>query len=479
MGVTFSQEQLNALAVAMVGMGVGQKNDPASTTLTATTLHGPFHGNAAQYGIFSNPGVRPARWQTVARPDFRFLNALPVSPSVYTNERLEAMSGVTAASGDNAETWCDTPPTVGQGKICEIDFPWGNFSIKTKFHAIPQLGERRDYSDVPAQILNAGRANPGMFPFYPTTTWAFEDSQLRYNQFLLGISTERSTERVIFQGNSTTAYTLTETGWSDEFEGLDRLIKTGYTDAKTSVACAAMNSAVLTFGADIGSVIGSGDGRNLVQAASDLYAGLKQRASQYGMPETLWAIVMRPEMWRPATEVWSCDYATYRCTDGTAGQPYNRDVENTNRLRLEMQTGNYLLIDGEQVPVYFSEGISRTNNASAYNFTSDMYIVPVMWNGIPLTRFEFFPLGNPEALEMIQASAITRRIINGGMMLWTSADTPKCTEFEIAMRLRLILETPWLAGRIDDIAYTNRTPVRAAQPGDTYFYADGGRTYRS
>jgi len=478
MGVTFSQDQLNALAVAMAGMGVAQKNDPASTTLTATTLHGPFHGNAAQYGIFSNPGVRPARWQTTARPDFRFLNALSVAPSVYTNERLEAMSGVTAASGTNAETWCDTPPTVGQGKICEIDFPWGNYKIKTKFHAIPQLGERVDYSDVPAQILNMGRANPGMFPFYPSTTWAFENSQLRYNQFLLGIATERSTERVVFQGNSTTAYTLTDTGWTDEFDGLDRLIKTGYTDAKSQVACPALDSAVLTFGADIGSVIGGGDGRNFVQAVSETYAGLKQRASAFGMPEAMWAIVMHPNMWRPAVDNWACDYSTYRCSSSTGGMPFVRMVEDTNNLRLELMRGNYLLIDNEQIPVYFSEGISRTNNASTYNFTSDMYIVPVMWNGIPLTRFEFFPLGNPEALEMVQASSITRRIINGGMMLWASADTPMCTEFEIAMRLRLILETPWLAGRIDDISYTDRTPVRAAQPGDTYNYANGGRTYR-
>lgn len=474
MGVTFSEEQMKAIMAAQ--LGVSQKNDPASTTLTATTLHGPFHGNAAQYGIFSNPGVRPARWQTVARPDFRFLNALPVSPSLYTKERLEAMSGVTAASGTNAETWCDTPPTVGQGKICEVDFPWGNFTIKTKFHAIPQLGERRDYSDVPAQILNMGRENPGMFPFYPSTTWAFEDSQLRYNQFLLGIATERSTERVIFQGNSTTAYTLTETGWGDEFEGLDRLIKTGYTDAKTSVACPAMDSVVTSFNAAIDST--DANSRNFVVAVTETLWALEQRAMQYGMEGTQFAIVMRPEMWRPAVEEWSCDYNTYRC-DGDAGNPYVTNVTESNAARLEMMRGNYLMIDGIPRPVYFSEGITRTNNANNNSFTSDMYIVPTVWNGIPLTRFEFFPLGNPEALEMMQASSITRRIINGGMMLWASADTPKCTEFEIAMRLRLILETPWLAGRVDDVTYTFLAAIRNAQPGDTYFYKDGGRTYRS
>ena len=56
----YNETELAVLSKAGV-LQIGQKNDPASTTLTATPLHGPFHGNANQFGIFSDGTVRPGR----------------------------------------------------------------------------------------------------------------------------------------------------------------------------------------------------------------------------------------------------------------------------------------------------------------------------------------------------------------------------------------------------------------------------------
>jgi hypothetical protein len=39
---------------------------------------------------------------------------------------------------------------------------------------------------------------------------------------------------------------------------------------------------------------------------------------------------------------------------------------------------------------------------------------------------------------------------------------------------RLIMDAPFLAGRIDDISYNFLAPYRAADPADTHAYVDGG-----
>jgi hypothetical protein len=67
--------------------------------------------------------------------------------------------------------------------------------------------------------------------------------------------------------------------------------------------------------------------------------------------------------------------------------------------------------------------------------------------------------------------------MNNGMFLVGSRSTGLCKEYHFQARMRLILETPFLAGRLDDIRFTFRAPIRNSDPADTYYYADGGRTY--
>ena len=47
--------------IAQSLISVSQKNDPSSTTPNVQTLNGPFPGSSTQFGLFSQPGVRPDR----------------------------------------------------------------------------------------------------------------------------------------------------------------------------------------------------------------------------------------------------------------------------------------------------------------------------------------------------------------------------------------------------------------------------------
>jgi hypothetical protein len=57
--------------------------------------------------------------------------------------------------------------------------------------------------------------------------------------------------------------------------------------------------------------------------------------------------------------------------------------------------------------------------------------------------------------------------------------TGLCREYHFAMRARLILEAPFLAGRLDNVTYSYRTAEwRDAYPGASA-YVNGGISRRS
>lgn len=474
-GTKYTEKELQTLAKAGV-LHIGRKNDPASTTLTAPALHGPFQGNAAQYGLFSYPGVRPERYSALQRPRSMARILRPMA-SEYTEEILEIATGQTASSGTNPAGFCGNPVTVGQLKTCQQVHKFGSYIIKTDLNAVPLIGQLRNRADVPAEILNAG---PAENPLIPDIMFNLRDTRdvLAYELFRIGVDLERQMEQVLIRGQYTGSTQQNFVGFFQEFNGLDQLIKTGYTDAVTGAVCAAADSAIISFNAAVSSTMGGGDGRNIVQAASDLYWALRDRATSVGMEGVDWAIVMRKEQFRAVVEQWACNYATYRCTSGTVGNPFNTDTGDTNALRLEMMNGQYLLHDGIAVPVVFSEGISSPAIANA-TYEADMYYVPLSWNGAPLLRLEYFDMGNQYATAyrtFVDSDDIT--VINNGMFIVGVRSTGLCKEYHFASRMRMILETPFLAGRIDNINYTFRAPSREAIPG-TSLYVDGGTTYRS
>src|SRR5260221_112102 len=103
-GKNYEDHELAVLAKAGV-LQIGQKNDPASATLTGQALQGPFQGSSSQFGLFSYPGVRPDRFSAMARPD-SWWNVIPLVRSEYHNEILEIMTGQLAGTGNNATGFC-------------------------------------------------------------------------------------------------------------------------------------------------------------------------------------------------------------------------------------------------------------------------------------------------------------------------------------------------------------------------------------
>ena len=423
----YNETELAVLSKAGV-LQIGQKNDPASTTLTATPLHGPFHGNANQFGIFSDGTVRPGRFSALARPD-QLIGNLSLTKSDYTNEILEVMTG-----------------------------------------------QRRNYADVPVEILNMG---PRPNNFFPDVMYRLDDtrSEFRHQLFKVGVSLERQTEQVLIQGTAGTANNA-YIGWFTQFGGLSGQVATGKTDSVTSIVCPALDSTVVSWNTNIDGTIADGSSRDIVEVTSDMVRGKWVTADRlgFGRSSITWAFLMRYETFASLVDAWACNYATYKCA-GVQYSENNRDAFAVNQLRLQMMNGQYLLVDGIQVPVIFTEGIPQETLGNNY-YKADIFFGALNWSGMPLARLEYFPMDNGYVSEYFNAFGIkTVDSLNNGLFLVGHRDTGLCLEWHFQARMRLVLETAFLWGRIDDVWYRFYDPIRNALPGASNYY-DGGLTHR-
>lgn len=491
-GVEFTEKQLRAMNDAgilerLVGHKIKEvkfKNDPASTSLVNTSaLQGPLQYNESLGGAFSSPGVRPQRFSAVQRPR-SFAKLLKPRPSEYNQEILEIMTGASNGVGSNASGFCDNPPSPGDLLTCKQNYFFGSWYEKIELNSIPQIGQLRNRAEVPGQILNQPPENN---PLIPDLMYRITDtrSQLQFELYTLGMDKARNLEKVLVLGDYSKTYTQTQRGFIKEFNGIDKQIKTGYTDT-SGVACPAMDSIVENFnGNNIGTTVGGGDPRTITSVISDDYYALTDRAQYAGFEgadggnELDLTFVMRKEMFRALTDYYANTYATNRFQTNTltAGSPLWQEASRANELRMEMLRGNFLIVEGIPIPVVFSDGIPLTylgNNV----WEGDMYLMPMAWNGMPLVNLEYFNMANQYAIEYQGfVNADDQKVLNNGLYRVGYRSTGLCKEYHFADRMRLILEVPFLCARIDNIAFTYYAQTRGAYPGES-FYANGGVSYQ-
>lgn len=495
-GVEFTEKQLIAMETAgilerLLGTRVAKevkqtryKNDPASTSLTATgALQGPLQYNETLGGAFSSPGVRAQRFSANQWPR-SFAKMLKPRPSEYNQEILEIMTGATDGQGTNASGFCDNPPSPGNLKTCKQNFFFGEWYEKIELNSVPQIGQLRNRAEVPGQILNQG---PQQNPLIPDLMYRIMDtrSQLQYELYNLGMDKARQLEKVLILGDYSKSYTTTRRGFIKEFNGIDSQVKTGYTDT-SGATCPALDSIVETFnGNNIGTTVGGGDPRNITNVINDVYYAAADRAEMTGFEgadagnELQWTWLMRKEQFRALTDYYANTYATsrFQASTLTAGSPLIQEAIRTDEIREEMLRGRYLLINGLPIPVMFSEGIPL-DILGGKNYQADMYLLPLSWNGMPLVNLEYFNMANEYAVEYTGfVNADDQKVLNNGLYRVGYRSTGLCKEYHFADRMRLILEVPFLCARIDNIAFTYYAQTRTAYPGES-LYVNGGRSYQ-
>ncbi|MDP2661254.1 MAG: hypothetical protein Q8R28_11060, partial [Dehalococcoidia bacterium] len=294
----------------------------------------------------------------------------------------------------------------------------------------------------------------------------------------VGISFERLLSPQLWNGNPANNNVG---GGYREFPGLTTLVGTGKIDALNGTSCPSLDSDVKDYAYQD---VCSGS-PSLVEVLSYLYRYVSKLARTTGMDPVDHRFVMREELFYELTSCWPCSYMTFRCFNAT--QDNHLSFENIDQgdalaMRDAMRNGRYLVVDGKQIPVILDDGITEDNattdgNLNPGEFASDIYLLPFTARGIQTLYLEYYDYraGLNQLASTPMDWSQDYLASDGGKFAWTKSRINYCWKLLATIEPRVLLRTPHLAGRVQNVKYVPLQHTRQPFPTDGYF-VDGGRT---
>ena len=153
-------------------------------------------------------------------------------------------------------------------------------------------------------------------------------------------------------------------------------------------------------------------------------------------------------------------------------------------LRNDMRQGMWIMINGRVYPVVLDTGITELSNIDGGGhlgvgqYSSSIFFVPLtIQGGFPVTYIEHVDY---------RAAAADTALLRGtetfwsddGRYFWAIEFEKWCYKLSVKSEQRVVLRTPQLAGRIDNIMYEPLQHFRSPDP-DSPYWADGGVSMRS
>lgn len=432
-------------------------------------------------GLFGVSGLEQDVISTSVRPR-GLADMLPVRPNMLAYPLYPYLTGFLDASGSNPDGPCDDPPVAGPGKSCLQTAAFGRYSYQTREFEVNRQGlriDRGEFTDL--RLIN----NPILNPIDSITTPNVGGSVSFFNEMQMrmletGISFQNKLTRQLYSGNPANN---TNGGYA-EFPGLDILVGTNKRDAITGTECPSLDSLIRDFNY---AKVDAASGDTLLNVLTYMYRYFVDLAERTNLSPVEWVFVMKPALFYEVTAIWACAYLTYRCSFNSDDARVVVDGTEQVRMRDEMRNGRYLLIDGARVRVVLDDAIDMetagdTNRISAGCFASDIYILPltvrggsyaslfwehVDYNAGAMTAIEFARMGNYFSTD-------------GGRFLW-HAKPPNnwCVQLLAKIEPRIILRTPHLAGKLQNVQFCPYLMPREPFPDDPYFVNGGVSTPRS
>jgi len=290
---------------------------------------------------------------------------------------------------------------------------------------------------------------------------------------IVGIELQQAINPMIWTGNPANNV---GTGYM-EFPGFDILIGTGKVDAISNAACGALDSDMKDF--DFNDVCG--DDPDIVEFVSMMAYYLQHVARGTNLRPVEWVIAMRPQLFYELTSCWPCKYLTNRCWVRDTAQidaVPQVDAADAIQLRDDMRNGMYLLINGVKWPVVLDDGIYEENSTTSAQlaqgeFASDIYFIPLRARNMTVTYFEYLDYGQAAPQEALLRGRQDWWTTDNGMYHWTMEQQMWCFVFAAKIQPRLILRTPHLAGRIQNVMYTPLQHLRSPWQDSPYFVKGG------
>ena len=472
----FTQTQLSQMAGAFAqGMAMAEKEKDLQTKapanfMTAQQLHGIT-------GTFSTPGLDRDIISTHVRPH-GIAGALPMFPSVMEDPRFGALTGFSDDIGNEPATPCADAPT-GYIKACNLTAQFGRIHRDTETIEMDKVMlrvNRGDFTDLILHGFKLGQeVQAGMYPRNLDPTQII--NVVTASQMVsVGERMFRLLSNHIWQGSPANN---NAGGGYKEFPGLDAQIATGQVDADSNTACPSLDSDIKDFAYDLV----CGNGRDIVEYMSMLEYFIFTLAEDTGMAPVKWMWAMRPQLWYELTACWPCLYNTNKCTGIGGDHQVITDGRENVRERDNMRQGKFIDVNGRRYPVMTDTGIFENNNINNGNldagqYASDIYFLPLTVNGS-------FPVLYRQYVDYRQAAADIRFLrgkedfwTDAGIFSWALEQTKWCYKMSAKTEQRIVLRTPQLAGRIQNVRYGPLQHLREADP-DSPYWVDGGASLRA
>jgi len=439
-----------------------------SSSPNAVELHGVG-------SLFGSHSVEREVVSAHVRP-FGLGSFLSKIPTTYEQPFFSAISGFTDDVGSEASENCADNPRAYM-KACDLTAQFGRVARDTGTIEVDKVmlkKNRGDFTDLQlyGQIL-------GMSGF--TVEGMTQDQILnlvtKAEMVTATVSLERKLSKHLWQGSI-----FANTGGYKEFPGLMYQVATGQMDAHSGTLCPALDSDVKNFSYQ--NVESRNTLRDIITWLGAMMAYLDFNAETMGMTPVDFVICMRPELWFILSAMWPCGYNSTGCSTGVTGIDSvvpGLDAADMTALRDEMRRGKFIDINGRRYPVITDTGIYEGNNTNNANvaagfYSSSIFILPLRAGGLTTLYMEH--------VDYRQASADTALLgapvpfwSDGGMYFWALEAVKWCYKLSVKTEQRVILRTPQLAGRIDNILYRPTQHFRSPYPDDPYF-VDGGVSMR-
>ena len=441
----------------------------AALAHTGTLLHGPG-------GLFNTPGLDQALISLHVKSK-GLGQLLPAFPSTDTNPFFGFITGFGAESGDEPVNPCDPAPT-GYMKSGTLTAKFGHVARDTKTIRLPDTIKklnRGDFTDL--MLVNSVMNEDTRGLYYPAdlTEQGFIDMVTKAEQVIAGVNMERKLSDLLWNGDATVA--TAQEGYV-EFPGLDAQIATGQVDAELNIAMPSADSVIMDW------VYQDVSNTSIVEPIEELEDYVFNLAEDTGLGPVSGVLVMRPQAWRALSNAWPVQQAIQPDMAVIAGSEARvlidarTNVEERNRMR----QGLYLDISGRRYNVVLDTGITEENSSSASldvgEFASAIYFVPLtVTGGMPVTYWQYLPhqLSVPQT-QLLRG--METWYTDGGRFLWSYDGTFTCFVLKMETDPRVVLRTPHLAWKIQNVKYSKLVPYRDPDPTSDY-WKDGGVSLRN
>jgi hypothetical protein len=451
-------------------------------TQTVGAPIGPYvHGPG---GLFGVRGLSQSVISTHTQITGSLGEVIPTQTSIDTYPLFPYITGFLRSDTQEKNAVCDDPADANSMKTCIQTTVFGRKEFKTRQVEINRIGQRLnrgEFLDLNLEndplVEQMGGLMQGFFGLSnQNSILAGREMVMRLVE--VGVAYQRWFCPQVYTGNPANS---SAGGGYKEFPGLDLLISRTKIDALTGTACPSLYSDVKDF--SYRQVSSSAD-PDIYRTLSTMMYILEMKAVQQNLSPVDFRIVMRPQLFFELTRFWPQQYNTDGATLTNAGLD-NLILENI-RMRDEMRSGQFLNINAKRYSVILDPCIMEENQADngaipIGGFASDLYIVPFSARGgtIRSLYWEYYDYRNDviPAVNDVRAGAFYWT--DSGAFLWhIKAPDNWCLEVISKIEPRLILRTPQLAGRLQNVAYVPLQHTDDVLPSQDYWVNGGVSTGR-